>query len=1443
MRNQKNKYKFLNFKIDYSCFKKCARGVLIISRFNSNHGIALVAVLAILVVLAIMAASFTTLMNIENKQSSVHIASQQLGLLINSGLEYTKAIITANELNPDRHISSVYNMTKSPEYTKWIIIKDSMGKVVGRYRVRIEDEAGKVNVQKAFLLKKSKGTGWDTGEINLPLALGVSPKTAKKLIDYRFGKNKLPGARGDDDQNNLILMADGIDNNANGIIDENDEGINDSREYSAENLKGDDRKFSSMSELMNVLIGDKKTSLNVKSQMMREIPQRATIYSCDMSGSPTLPNEIPSDINCVTARECRKLLIKANADTPFEPNSTKQMQLAANIADYRDENHVLSTLGSTYGVEAICFNEVMANDESTTLSTVDARMPITSRGDIWKEDFGMIDNKRCAYSPDLFFGCIPGSPAPSELAGAKRFQVLDPRKAWHIEKDLSSSNKGKLKSVGGNKFKIYWLDAIGEKGDRIDPNIYMDSSDSALKNVPDRIQPQKFGKSYLYWPAKHKITEMPSRNQLKDVMEETLDVLKKFGMVKGKRPKLEKNYFKNSLAQVYAWAIDSKSKNNKSIGCFKITSSDADSITFENANYFANDLGLNTTTYSFETKMKDSFGDGWKTNYNLSVTISSWCNSHNAIAWQPEANQTFLFRSRRPRAGKYFKAIIGRPAFHPNYGEGSLDGYPDFLGVSGEIGGPYSEDKHFEKKMWKYNDGKPIKTIAGGWMKLLVTSSDKGISRDDSKGQMLGYIRFMAPEVSEMYNASATPVSLANWRVICNTGSMATQIGRIRQTTYYDQKLRRQITDNNPVVQPQGHFYLVNDTELFDAYYGNADNEWGSRADEQVPAFQMDEENWGVAFEVDKSERGYNGITVTLKDFDFDAREVFGNETVKFLDPDNADDPESWNNVFIYVSNQGIPKPGKDQFFMWAFGVTEKLKGANLMILGLPASGGIVSLTLKNEYDQVCSRTVDYGKVSVEEFGVTTEKIDPTKNTWVKRQNGSIGGTEKEAENKAMRSRSDNKFFIKNGPFGGIGEARNVSTGNDFERLGGSGDLSKGISALYSLSKYMASSHVRLESCIGDVTRVGWKQAFDEVTGSSLRSVQGKTGGRKLNKWIGHTLRFLTGPLRGEKYPIISNSKNTFQLSEKTSKEIPRSVPNRKALKPDIGDKFSIGSGYATPMCYTRKSGAQAVWTWENAILYPGTYDLYIYGLNDAIDTTEFLEENNNASMDVEVWNYKTKEFDMLKKRGKYGKNDSFNAGKIKPENISGNGSVKIQLTAHDVIERNTEDMTGKAMVGTGGKQTGIAWFNYAVITPVPVPGRVNINVAPPRLLASLPGINSQLAKNIYEGIDRMGKSTLKPYQNLGDILKVKGMTLDNFERCVNILALDSTFFTVEIEAQIFKNNLPLKENGMSFKQYYQQKMPVEAILASRTKRFVIDAIKKDDEHLKFITLENNFVR
>jgi len=1378
------------------------------SKSKIQNGIALVAVLAILVVLAIMAASFVTLMNIESKQSKVSINSQQLDMLIDSGLEYAKALITVEEMGEKKDdkvldIANTFSQSGLEESkSKWMLVKDTTGKTIGRYRIRIEDEAGKVNIQKAFLLKNSKGTGWDTGEINLPFALDVQPKIAKKLVDYRYGKNKLPGGRGDDDQNNLVLMADGIDNDADGIIDEDDEGINDPKEYNAKHLNGDDRKFSSMSELMNILIhAENKMSPKTQSQMMSEIPRRATIYSCDMPGSPTLPNKIPSEINTITARECRKILLKANATLPFEPNSSKQMQLAANLVDYRDENHVLSTLGSTYGVEAICFNEILANDETCCFDPSYAFAPwLDNDKNYWIDNCGSADGKRMFYFVDMIYDALPDDPQSS--------YIIDPRRAWRINK---KKKIGSLKT--GGKVIITFPKTIGKYGraTKITPLIRSPLPVSLPGN-----------KSWCKWQTPGAV--IGSSSSLESLHRNLLEVLGKLGKKDGERPDFPKNYFKNSLAMIYQWSDNfGDSKTQHSIGCFKILSGNQKSITIDKNEYYSGE--------TFDHRMALA---GMTNDYDLSVTINSWSPGY-PIACVDRANRTYLLRPRRPIAGKYFKIIIGRP------GKGRYTkGYPDELGVSGNINGKYTSDKDLTRQ-WVCNDNKPIRTQSGGWIQIMLTSSPEVKRQGDNK-QYVSYFRMMAPEVIEMYNASATPVSLANWRVICNTGSLATQIGRIRSTSYYDQKLRRAIVDDNPVVQPRGHFYLVNDEELFDANYGNADNKWGSSADEQIPVFQMDEQNWGVTYKIKSTRYSYGegpshnrwGYSIMVDEKGLD-KEIFNLETIKFVDKPNADDPDSWNNLFAPVLSHFIYK--ENEIFIRPIGNDKdigngKLVGKSIMILGLPHSGGIVSLTLKNEYDQVCARTVDYGKVEVDELDVTTEKIDPTKNTWVKRQKPSIGGTENKAENRAMRNHHNDKFFIKNGSFGSVGEVRNISTGNNFERLGGK-DVSKGVSALAALSRYMSSSVIRLESCLGDVTRIGWKQAYNEVAKSSLRSVQAKSGNWKPDKWVGHTLRFLSGPLRGEKYPVISNSKNTLILSEKNTGDIPRSSPNRKALKPNIGDKFSIGPGYATPMCYTRKSGDSATWTWKNVIPYSGTYDLYIYGLNDAIDTTEFLEENNNASLDIELWNYKAKKYDMLKKRGKYGKQDSFNAGKIKPENISDGGNIKIRLTSHNVVERNTDDKTGKAIVGSGGKQTGTAWFNYAVIAPVPVPGRININTAKPRLLASLPGINAKLARNIYEGLDRNGKRKLKPYQNIGDMLKIKGITPDVFAKCVNILAVDSTSFTVEVEAQLLKDNI--------FKE--KTKTSTDSVIATRIKRFIIDADRQENGNVKIHELEENSVR
>jgi len=1374
------------------------------------------------------------MMNLELKQSNEQQNSYQLDMLLNAGLEHSKSLLTVgNSKNTLSILTGNFsnNSKNKKQYSKWIYVNDKTGKVCGRYRIRLEDEAAKVNISKARLLKDGKGNSWDTGEINLPRSLGLPPEFAKKIIRYRYGPNWLPGGRQDDDHNNVVLMADGIDNDADGIVDEEDEGINDPREYVADNLKGDDRKFTTMSEALGILLKSKKTlALNIQKAIQSDVPRRTTVYSYDKTASRTLQNEKPSDINCMTARECRNRITAANKKNLFEANSTKRTQLSANIVDYRDENHVLSTLGSTYGVEAVCFNEVMANDESYTITPELGALPGGDPGvhymgedpwdERWKSRYGSVDGGRLIYRVDLFYNCVPDDPL---MPYSQFYYNLDPRKGWRVKNN--DPNTGDLDLA---KRKITFSKYPGEFGNRlsIEPYPYTKSADY---KQPEDLPGRDKGKRYLEWPRKNaNVLVFGSKENYEKSYEDTMDILKKMGKSAGTKPDFPDGYFKNSLAMIYGWKKNS-SDNPKAIGCFKIIDGDEDFITFESKDEHDNSV-------TFEEQLDAA---GMKDDYDLSVTINSWGN-RSPFAMVPKANVTYLMRAREPKAGQYFQVVIGRP---PQGRWVSPSSYPKKLGVSGKVDGGFTEDKRNLTRRWLYKGGKPIRTKQSGWIDLMLTS-DPGISREDKNRQWLGYFRMVAPEVTEMYNASATPVSLANWRVICNTGSAATEIGRIKSSSCYDKKLRKSIVDSNPAVHPGDHFYLVNNTELFDYWYGSGNGKWGGGPKEEIPVFQMDEENWGITYKIKSAKyvlphtegaKSRAGVSIILEEQNLD-KETFHLETIKFIDRKNAENIHSWNNVFAPVISEDIRT--KNEVFIAPIGDSiSEIVGKSVMVLGLPHAGGIVSLTLKNEYEQICARTVDYGKVDALEIGRSSEKIDPTKNTWVKRRKSTIGGYDDKALNRAMKSRRNEKFFIKNGPYCSIGEMMHVTTGSDFERLGGGGDISKSAAALGALSDVMCSSHVRLESCAGNVMRKGWKKASDEVESSTKSSVACKNGGWKVDQWKGQTLRFLTGKLRGEKFPIVGNTENIVSVGDKKSVDPTYSVPNRLSLSPEKGDKFSLGPGYASAFCFTKTGGEEGEWTWKNAIVArisnPETFNLYIHGLNDAIDTTEFFEENNNASLNAEVWNWKTKKFDKLKKRGRYGKQDSFNAGKIKSEHISDSGDFRLKLIAYDIAEKSLENKNKK---DAGGRQTGIAWFNYAVITPVPVSGRVNINTASVRMLASLPGINGKLAKNIEAGINTEGKTKLKPYNSIGDVFKVRGMTPEIFERCANILTVESSVFTVEVEAEVINHNRT--EQSGSKHDNSRKKIISEDILGVRKKRFVIELDKTASGYANVTELE-----
>jgi hypothetical protein len=1336
------------------------------SLFKTNRsGIALVAVLAILVVLALMAATFTIVIHQNMSMSRLQSESLALDMLLRNGLAHAQSVLTVADTAPGKESENTQPVTAShlisdnafepgledtKKFGPWIYVRDEDGNVHGRYRVRLEDEAAKVNLNKAYMNSLSKGHGWDTGEIYLPHALGVSKKAGKAIINYKYGNDGLPGGRGDDDHNNPKLMADGLDNTGDGVVDENDEGINDPREYSAMHPTGDDRAFVSFREAMPFImnIGSiRKMSEATRQAIASEISKRATLFSVDLPGSPTLPTEEPSDINSVTARECRRRLLTANEQIPFEASSRKRNQIAANIIDYRDENHVLTTLGGqTYGVEAICFNEVMANEASSALwarqgYAYPAVMAIGSGGgNVWKKVYGSVDGERLIYSPSLFY-------TDSDEIW---WPVVGTRKLWRIMDD-GKKKFGKI-SISGNTVTFELPPGPGKWGSATKPTFegtsWVGGDDASIREY------------YI----------------------DTLKLMNRRGKTVNNHIKFPNNFFKNQTVDFYNWGGSRlgslKVKSSTSGHRFVATGSDAVTI--------MNGIRSAGTT-------------------NLSVAFRAW--DLGLATASPEVSIYQMIRSRTGNAGEYFQVKITRDVSGP---ENSYRA--NTLNVSGNpASGEYTLE---DNKTWYYNNGKPMRTDSLGFLDIFYTSSPK-VDRNANIVQAISYIRLVAPETVEMYNASSTPISLANWRVICNTGSLATEIGRIRQTAYYDTVLKRRMIDDNPIVRPRGHFYLVNDAKLFDARYGNADFKWGSRANEQVPVFEMDKKHWGVAYKIAKVEWGWRaaeGLIYIEGSDDFDEGLLQG-ETLKFIYPGQENNPESWDGALIpanwWNNDQGKYVRVWSQFN--AYAGTPPSTDGHIMVCGLPAQGGIVSLTLKNEYDQVCARTVEYGSVEKDELGYSTEKEDPTHYNWIKRQNPSIGGTEREALNQAMRGKRSRPAWIKNGPFGNVAELARIRTADDFDNLGVTGSKATGERKVGSLADVFCTSQLRLESCGANVETKGWEKAVYEVGAHDLRTVSARDADWEVNQWKGHTLRFLTGLLRGQKFPVASNTRNSLMLAEIDSDVIPRSAPDRKTIRNCKGAKFTVGPGYHTPFCYARQSDQEGEWLWRKAIPVPGTYDLYIYGLNDSIKTTEFLEENLNASIDTALWNYETERWDMLSTRKKYRKEDCFNAGKITPAHISPDGDVKMKLTAHDVAE------TGLSRDDEGGMvseyQSGYAWFNYAVVTPLPVVGRVNVNTAPARLLESLPGITPKLADNIEKGLNADGVECLKPYTRLSDLFEVKDFTIDIFYRCANLLSINSYAYTVEVEAETLKD---VNNDG-------KYSMDVDRVNAARKKRYVME--------------------
>jgi len=1325
-------------------------------KIQKFKGIAIVAVLAILTVLALLAAGFVTMTSMQSKTSKASLDSFRAKLLVESGLSHAASLIQQDSNPKGLLCDSVETdpLTLHPKAGEiWHIVKDENGTPIGRYRIKITDESGKLNVNflpelAQHVVLKSKKDKKDPRKS--PLFSFVDPKIIKKILAYQYGPNRLPGLRNiDDNDNNLLFENDGIDNNFNGKIDELGEGIDDPSEFNPLYPKGDDRSIGSIAEVADFL---QPLSPDGKPPKINKLSK---VFSTRSNSKTISQNEDNKNVNIngATVREIAQGIRKRKGAKMGADLS----RFACNIADFRDENHVISTYAGGYGVEAICFSEVMANDAS---------------------------------------------------------HMLEP----HVKNWIPTGN--------GNQLEEKYCGVVGAMLDPYDK----ETSEEPVAKFPMRpTEITKVGAN-----VKVKYDGPPLRDSLDPTVnyKKLFNILKKRGKTSGENINYPIDFWKNGH-MILRMSTSGKADTELYEECPKIITSDARTVTVEGK------WGDNRDTYDDLVSIQSNKrGAGF------------WLNNHWERMWgqftvHPQCSE-WAITEIRPET--YFKVYIGNNSFTP---VAFKDNSP-LLDCDGD---PSSTSWTREKLLkWEYKGGRPVRTDSLGFIDVIVTSSrncdkeredgvkynnhwmwvDDPLEINKTKSVMTHNI-FMRPDIIELVNISDKPVSLAGWRVLLNTGSVALELCRIDSVFNYDKKFKSKRVNQNPVIPPNGYGYLTSDEAIFDIEYGNNSKKWGDSRSESYFCYQLPVDAWGIWYKIKGFRPGNRNLwepgrapspdnNIILEGADFEKGEMSG-EIIEFRSKRRTYRGNNLNG-FRRAATANTKDAVEILYGHAGNDPCDITVGDYAVILGMPRNGGFLSFTLRDEYNQITSRTIEYGKLKYDEYDRSTERTDPTvMNSWKKTFKPTFGGKYSKARPKRKSARK--KLVIQNRPLGSYKDMLNISSGKaevDYRNEHQAKKFLNSYGALFSL----AGKRLDSESAVfspGISKKNAWKSTLYSVANSSKKSISAQSAKWKPDMWKEKTLTFLSGKSRGEQFKIESNGKSTLKIQG-------RSTQNSNKLAAEKGDKFIVGPSFKTPLFYCQDSGAQGIWEWKDTGLNPETsHDLYFFGLNDSINTTEFLEENHNAKMTVTIWNYKTQKWDLPpKKRYIYNKNDSFYFGKVLPNNISEEGTLKISIVPHNLVD---EIKSEKAIWGEGISYnlaeegaSGIAWFDYIYVSPTERPGRININTADARILATLPGVSLSLAKKIEEGINS-DKKKIRPYKNIFDLLKVKGMTTDILCEIADYLTVRSDTYRVDIESEIF--NSPPKS----------KKVSEDNIIARQNSTFVIEREKKNENDWQIIVHEN----
>lgn len=1166
----------------------------------------------------------------------------------------------------------------------WFPVRNERGALIGRYAVLIEDESAKINLNVASLIPPQRAhEGLSPCEILLgdgtKSGIPLSVQALANLMQFKYGPNGVPGARGDDNFNNATLMADGLDNNANGLIDELDEGVDEPEEYNAARPYGDDRAFFSLREAWATAVPNQPWS----SAGFAAFRSTATLHSRDagLRWDPATRSWLPRQhLNVASARELHRTLATANQRFPFEGNQRQLRRLAAAAADYRDENAVLSTVASEYGIEAVCFNEVLANEGS--------RLMLPYR-------INEVYGDRRVFSLPYFYSFY-------------NYRNTSP---------VTSDNPAQRE-----RFDRTTAFAVDFSSVRFTP--------SGISLELDRSPLEPGG--YRNW------------------FEQFRQLLRARGrkFIENDRVRWPENLWRNGYLCVYRTATS----GGLPAKIFKIERS-TDRALFINASQLAPEDYVNFTSRYYYAQ------------------IRSWTHDRAYYAEHPEVSTWTVVPFLQPNT--YYRVYIQETNLQiPDDDTLYSQHLSERLDVDGNFN-RYSEQE-IHRLRYRYKDGEAIRADRQGCIDIYLTSSRECSPRRRNRFNAAYCVR---PDIIELMNISDRPISLRGWSLVANTGSLAYELGSIDHAVLYSREDSGRKVELNPMINPNEYFYLCNNLEIFDRDFGGSrDGIWGNSSDEMMPAYEISDDRWGVRFTI-KSLRevsGADGWTtyVTCENENW-KKDQFQDEIAEFQstrrDPRGvARSPDGIRySIDGNTRNTLIFKNLKLQEYSFVE------PGDSVMIVGLPRIGGFVSLTLKNQYGQIAARVIEYGNPGTDLqreprrwLGWSAEKPDPTREEWVLRRTPTFGGTPRRARNASAILPPGAGVRLKNGAYASVAElARVLRIANWQQDRRDARDVSA-TKLVQAATEFFDTRGIRLDAEEEGARIRGWRPAFGENTIADTRGITDHRAVWPVNVWSNQLVLMLSGQRRGEIFAVQNNGQNRLRV-------VGRSVPSRQTFYAGAGDRYSLGPGYASPFFYTRSASDSGEWEWKNKRIPKASYRLFLCGLNDSIRTTEFLEENFNPRIDIRVYNYDTQQYDLIARGRQYDKNDTIDAGLIRPCHISPSGGLRLRLDASGLNHQHCR---------------GFAWFDYLYLAPIPTEGLINVNTAPPRILMALNGVDEELAEAIFKGLDTAGVPRLKPYTSLGDLLRVRGMTIDRFSGLANLVTVRSDQFTVHVLAQMIKD-------------------------------------------------------